>query len=109
MPRTQHRRHSPLARRGASVPRLGRPRPKAAGKAVNARRSKGKAHDVALIERELAELGDECGRVRRLLRQLASARRSGSTCDGILGELGASVLHLHVHTKGLDALIDEIE
>jgi len=26
-----------------------------------------------------------------------------------LGELGASVLHLHVHTKGLDKLIDVLD
>jgi hypothetical protein len=66
-------------------------------------------HDVALIERELAELDEECARVRRLLQRLAASRRAGKGAGAILGELGTSVLHLHVHTKGLDALIDQLE
>lgn len=70
------------------------------------RRSK---HDVALIERELAELDEECARVRRLLQRLAAARRAGRDRGAILGELGVSVLHLHVHTKGLDGLLDALE
>ena len=67
------------------------------------------AHRRAIIERELAELDEECARFRRLLQRLAAARRARKDAGAILGELGTSVLHLHVHTKGLDTLIDEIE
>ena len=107
MPESQRRRHASLARRAAGVPRLGRPRPQALGKKVTSKQAE--AHTVALVERELAELDAECARVRRLLRQLAAARRSGTSRDGILGELGASVLHLHVHTKGLDEMLEELD
>lgn len=66
-------------------------------------------HHRAIIERELAELDEECARFRRLLRRLGVARRAKKDSGAILGELGTSVLHLHVHTKGLDELIDDIE
>ena len=76
---------------------------------ANALRAQRAAHARALIERELAELDEECARVRRLLQRLSVTRRSGPRRSGILGELGAAVLHLHVHTKGLDGLLDELE
>ena len=108
MPAPERRRHPALARRAASVPRVARARPEATAGGVKTPRPRPDAHRIALIERELAELDDECARVRRLLQRLAVARRAGRGTGAILGELGASVLHLHVHTKGLDALIDEV-
>jgi len=72
-------------------------------------KSKGSnAVDHALIERELAELDEECARYRRLWQRLNSARRAGRDAGDILAELGPSVLHLHVHTKGLDVLLDKL-
>lgn len=88
---------------------MGRSRAKAVGKSLSARRAEEKAHEVELIERELVELDEECARVRRLLQRLTAARRARRDRSDILGELGTSVLHLHVHTKGLDELIDELE
>ena len=61
------------------------------------------------VERELAELGEECARVLLLLQRLAKARVAHTDASEILGELSATVLHLHVHTKGLDKLIDDLE
>lgn len=66
------------------------------------------SHQIALIERELAELGKECARVVTLLGRLAKVKADGRDPSEILGELQAIVLHLHVHTKGLDDLIDEL-
>ena len=68
-----------------------------------------KTHRIELIEVELAELGEECARVVMLLQRLARARTKGRDVSGVLGELGAAVVHLHVHTKGLDRLIDELD
>lgn len=59
------------------------------------------------LEAELAELGEECARVLLLLQRLAKARASGSDPSEVLGELSATVLHLHAHTDGLDEAIDE--
>lgn len=105
MPRSQSRRHPPLARRGARVPGVGR-RAKAPGRTLSARRSAALAHTIELVERELSELDEECRRVTRLVRRLSAARRARRSAADIVGELGASVLHLHVHTKGLDKLMD---
>ncbi len=102
----ERRRHPALARGAASVPGVARPRANATAGRV--RTSRPDAHRIALIERELAELDAECARVRQLLQRLALARRDGRGTGAILGELGAAVLHLHVHTRGLDALIDEV-
>lgn len=66
-------------------------------------------HDIGLVDRELAELDEECARVRKLLQRLAAARRAGRDRGAIIGELGVSVLHLHVHTKGLEDLLDVLE
>jgi len=44
-----------------------------------------------------------------LLQRLAKARAEGRSTGTILGELGAIVVHLHAHTKGLEGLIDRIE
>ena len=66
-------------------------------------------HRDALVEGEIDELGQECARVVALLERRAQARSAGRDSSDILGELSAIVLHLHVHTKGLDALIDQLE
>jgi hypothetical protein len=60
------------------------------------------------IERELRDLGRECARVVKLLERLDRYRAAGQNAGDILGELGASVLHLHAHTDGLVDLIDEL-
>jgi hypothetical protein len=60
------------------------------------------------VESELAELGEECARVLLLLQRLAKARAEGHDVSDLLGELSATVLHLHAHTKGLDELIDDL-
>lgn len=101
---TKRRRDAALDRRAGGVSRIARSRPEAARKAVKRAR-----RDVALVERELAELDEECARVRRLLRRLGAARRAGRDPAEILGDLGVSVLHLHVHTKGLDGLLEVLE
>jgi hypothetical protein len=61
-----------------------------------------------LVDVELAELGEECARVLMLLQRLAKARAAGKPVDSVLGELGASVVHLHAHTKGLDSLLERL-
>ena len=55
----------------------------------------------------LSKLGEECQRVLKLLAQLELAGLKGRQVEDILGELGAAVLHLHEHTRGLDTIIDE--
>jgi hypothetical protein len=67
------------------------------------------AKSVDPVERELAELGEECARVLLLLQRLAKARAMDTDASEILGELSATVLHLNVHTKGLDKIIDDLE
>lgn len=109
MPGPGPRRRASLARGARSVSGLTRARAQASAKEVSTRRAAKKAHKVELIERELSELDEECARVRRLLQRLTAARRARRDAGDILGELGTSVLHLHVHTKGLDELIDELE
>jgi len=60
-------------------------------------------------EGELAELGEECARVLLLLQRLAKARAHGRGASDVLGELSATVVHLHAHTKGLDEFIDDLD
>jgi hypothetical protein len=55
----------------------------------------------------LAELEEECHHVLQCLAQLETPDLNESQIEDILGELSATVLHLHEHTRGLDALIDE--
>mgnify|MGYP001478766135 FL=1 len=62
----------------------------------------------ALVEREVAELARDCRRVLVLLERREKYRAAGRDCETILGELGAIVLHLHHHTKGLDEMIDDL-
>ena len=53
----------------------------------------------------LNELGEECQNVLKLLAQLELSGLSKAQVEDLLGDLSAAVLHLHVHTRGLDALI----
>lgn len=55
----------------------------------------------------VAELGEECQNVMKLLAQLEMPGLSKVQVESILGELSAAVLHLHEHTRGLDLIIDE--
>ena len=54
----------------------------------------------------LRELGEECEYVLKLLARLEVAGLSEAQKETVLGDLSAAVLHLHEHTRGLDALID---
>jgi hypothetical protein len=55
----------------------------------------------------LSELGEECERVLKLLAQLERPGISEAQVETVLGELGAAVLHLHEHTRGLETALDE--
>jgi hypothetical protein len=70
---------------------------------------KDRDHEKELIERELLELREECVRVVRLLAQRAKKRALGRDTANIVGDLGAAIVHLHVHTDGLDELLDRLD
>jgi hypothetical protein len=55
----------------------------------------------------LRELREECQTAVDLINRLESRPRTARERDEILGELSAAVLHLHVHTKGLDEFLCE--
>ena len=55
----------------------------------------------------LAELGEECQSVLKLLAQLEIPSLKETQVEALLGELSAAILHLHEHTRGLDAILDE--
>jgi hypothetical protein len=55
----------------------------------------------------LAELNEECQRILKLSAQLEISGLRGTQVEAILGELSAAILHVHEHTRGLDAIIDE--
>ena len=57
----------------------------------------------------LRELRDECETVVDLIHRLEARPRSARERDEILGDLSAAVLHLHVHTKGLDEFLCDTE
>ena len=58
----------------------------------------------------MAELGEVCAHVQKLLSQLEVEGLSAEQAAGILAELGSEVVHLHAHTDGLQEIInDEIE
>ena len=61
----------------------------------------------ATAETLLRELRHECQTVVELVNRLESRPRAARERDEILGELSAAVLHLHVHTKGLDEVLCE--
>ena len=68
-----------------------------------------RAHRIVLIERELEDLGSECRRAATLLDRLRRARAAGRDASDVIGELGAVIVHLHMHTKGLDRMLDELD
>jgi exonuclease V gamma subunit len=55
----------------------------------------------------LAELGEECQSVLKLLAQLEIPGLKETQVEALLGELSAAILHLHEHTRGLDVILDE--
>jgi len=55
----------------------------------------------------LAELGEECQCVLKLLAQLEIVGLKETQVEALLGELSAAILHMHEHTRGLDAILDE--
>ena len=55
----------------------------------------------------LTELGEECQHVVKLLTRLELPGLKETQVEAILGELSAAILHLHEHTRGLDAMLDE--
>jgi hypothetical protein len=55
----------------------------------------------------LAELNDKCQRILKLSAQLEIPGHRETQVETILGELSAAILHVHEHTRGLDAIIDE--
>ncbi len=57
--------------------------------------------------RLLAELRQECQHVLKLLARLEMPGLSDAQGETVLGELSAAIVHLHEHTRGLDAMIDE--
>jgi len=57
------------------------------------------------LSRMLEELGDECQQILKLLSKLEMSSLTTEQVEDILAELTASVIHLHVHTKGMDELI----
>jgi hypothetical protein len=67
-----------------------------------------RAKKKELLDTLLDELGVECRRTLDLLTKLHIKRNGKSHRTDILAELSASILHLHLHTKGLPDLIDEV-
>lgn len=58
----------------------------------------------------LSELEEELQNTSKILSQLKMAGLLEEQKEMLLGELSASVLHIHEHTEGLDELIlEEIE
>ena len=55
----------------------------------------------------LAELGEECQHVLKLLAQMEIPSLKETQVEALLGELSAAILHLHEHTRGLDTILDE--
>ena len=55
----------------------------------------------------LAELEEECQHILKFLAQLEIAELTEAQRETILGELSTTVMHLHEHTRGLDAILDE--
>lgn len=60
------------------------------------------------VQTELAELGEECVRVIKLLQRLERVRTTRRDAGDVLADLSVAVTHIHVHTKGLDRLIENL-
>ena len=62
------------------------------------------------LEVLLTELGEECEHLLGLFAQLRREDLRREQREDLLAELTAAVLHVHVHTEGLDDVIsDEME
>jgi hypothetical protein len=55
----------------------------------------------------LAELNEQCQRILKVSVQLEIPGLKETQVEAILGELSAAILHIHEHTRGLDAVIDD--
>ncbi len=53
----------------------------------------------------LAELGEACQQVLKLLAKLEMPGLSEKQVDDLLGDLSAQILHIHEHTRDLDKTI----
>ena len=53
----------------------------------------------------LAELGDACQQVLKLLAKLEMTGLSERQVDDLLGDLSAQILHIHEHTRDLDKTV----
>lgn len=62
------------------------------------------------LEVLFSELEEECDHLHGLFAQLRAEGVSRDQREDLLAELAAAVLHVHVHTQGLDDVIgDEME
>jgi hypothetical protein len=80
-----------------------------AGVKVRTAKKRDSATPPTTAEVLLRERREECENVAALIRRLEKKRLSETERDDILGELSASVLHLHTHTAGLDEFLCEAE
>lgn len=55
----------------------------------------------------LDERAEECERTVKLRAKLRTRHNENSRRSDVLAELSAALLHLHIHTKDLNKLIDE--
>lgn len=62
------------------------------------------SHTVEIL---LAELGEACEAIQKLLHQLKVPGLTMDQREEILGELSAEITHLHEHTRGMDEKIIE--
>jgi len=99
-----------LGARDESIRVRHRTRPKATEEhTMKAEKSKPAGTLSTTTETLLRELRDECQNVVDLIHRLEARPRSARARDEILGELSAAVLHLHVHTKGLDEFLCQVD
>jgi len=54
----------------------------------------------------LEELREECQTVLKLLAQLELPGLQEELVEDLLGELSATIFHLHEHTRGLDEMLN---
>ena len=57
----------------------------------------------------LGELREECEHVASLIRRLEAHPSSAKERNDIFGELGAAIVHLHMHTAGLDEFLGDVD
>ena len=73
--------------------------------------AKTKTVDVpsSTTEALLGELREECEHVASLVRRLEAYSSSAKERNQIFGELGAAMLHLHMHPAGLDEFLGDVD